>query len=74
MLLAGITVVVSFALWGLLAYRASVPRFFLDELSYMKAGTSFAQGDGLRFRGQAWGFGALYPILIAASFCHFLAR
>ncbi len=30
----------------------------------MKAGTSLAQGDGLRFRGESWGFGALYPILI----------
>jgi len=43
-----------------------VPRFFLDELSYMKAGGSLAYGHGLRFRGQTWGYGPLYPVVIAA--------
>ncbi len=61
-----VVVLVSFGLWALLASRASVPRFFLDELSYMKAGSSLAHGHGLRFRGLAWGYGPLYPIVIAA--------
>jgi hypothetical protein len=58
------TAILSFAVWGALAYAADVPRFFLDELLYMKTGTSVAQGHGLRFHGQAWGYGPLFPLLI----------
>ena len=55
----------SFAVWAVLGYEASVPRFFMDELYYMKAGVSFAQGHGLQFEGQSWGYGPLFPLLIA---------
>src|SRR5207249_2915597 len=59
-----LTVVAGFALWGALAFEESVPHFFFDELYYMKAGVSFGQGHGLRFRGHAWGYGPLFPIVI----------
>lgn len=59
-----VVALLSFGFWALLASRAAVPRFFLDELAYMRAGTSLAHGHGLRFRGQAWGYGPLYPIVI----------
>ena len=58
-------VLVSFAAWAALGYAASVPRFFMDELYYMKAGVSVAQGHGLRFEGQSWGYGPVFPLLIA---------
>ena len=57
-------VLVSFAVWAALGYAASVPRFFMDELYYMKAGVSVAQGHGLQFEGQSWGYGPLFPLLI----------
>lgn len=53
---------VAYAVYG---YLASVPRFLLDELYYLEAGTSLAQGDGLRFRGDAWGYGPVFPTVIA---------
>lgn len=56
----------AFALWGALAHEASIPRFFLDELYYMEAGVSVGQGDGLAFRGESWGYGPLFPLLIGA--------
>ncbi len=58
-------VLLSFGVWGVLGYEASVPRFFMDELYYMKAGVSFAQGHGLQFEGGSWGYGPLFPLLIA---------
>ncbi len=56
----------SFALWASLGYAATVPRFFMDELYYMKAGVSFAQGHGLQFEGTHWGYGPVYPVLLSA--------
>jgi len=55
---------VSFVAWAVLGYMASVPRFFMDELYYMKAGVSVAQGHGLQFEGNSWGYGPLFPLLI----------
>ena len=59
-------VLASFVLWAVLGYAASVPRFFMDELFYMKAGVSFAQGHGLQFEGASWGYGPVFPVLIGA--------
>ena len=59
-------VLVSFAVWAALGYAATVPRFFMDELFYMKAGVSVAQGHGLQFEGQSWGYGPIFPLLIGA--------
>lgn len=56
---------VAFGIYALLAYGAYVPHFFNDELYYMEAGTSVARGDGLRFHGEEWGFGPLFPLWIA---------
>ncbi len=56
----------SFALWASLGYAATVPRFFMDELYYMKVGVSLAQGRGLQFEGTPWGYGPVYPALLSA--------
>jgi hypothetical protein len=55
----------SFAVWAALGYAASAPRFFMDELYYMKAGVSLAQGHGLQFEGTSWGYGPIFPLVIA---------
>lgn len=60
----GLIAVASFALWGTLGYAASVPRFFTDELAYMKTAVSFAQGHGLHFEGTSWGYGPVFPVLV----------
>jgi hypothetical protein len=59
------TVLATFVVYGALAHAAEVPRFFMDELFYMRAGVSVAAGDGLEFRGESWGYGPLYPLLLA---------
>lgn len=58
-------VLFTFAAWAVLGYEASVPRFFMDELAYMKAGVSIAQGHGLQFEGRSWGYGPFFPFLVA---------
>ena len=60
------TVIVTFVVYATLAHAADVPRFFMDELYYMRAGVSAADGEGLAFRGERWGYGPLYPLLLAA--------
>ena len=59
-------VLASFALWATLGYVASVPRFFMDEIYYMKTAVSFAQGHGLQFEGAPWGYGPLFPVVVGA--------
>jgi hypothetical protein len=51
---------------AVVAVEANVPRFFMDELYYMKAGVSLADGHGLAFEGTSWGYGPLHPLLVAA--------
>jgi Dolichyl-phosphate-mannose-protein mannosyltransferase len=58
-------VVVAFAAYAVYGAFATVPRFLLDELYYLEAGTSLGQGHGLRFREQSWGYGPVFPGLIA---------
>lgn len=41
------------------------PHVFGDELFYSDAATSLAQGHGLHVRGESYGFGPLYPALLA---------
>ena len=60
------TVILSCLTWAVVAHFVSVPRWYLDELYYMKAGVSVAQGDGLNFRGEPWGYGPLYPLVVGA--------
>ena len=41
------------------------PHVFADELYYSEAATSLAHGHGLHVRGESYGFGPLYPALLA---------
>ena len=59
-------VLASFTLWATLGYMASVPRFFMDEIYYMKTAVSFAQGGGLQFEGTPWGYGPVFPVVAGA--------
>lgn len=58
-------VAISFVAYAAYGYAASVPRFLLDELYYLEAGTSLGEGRGLAFRGDDWGYGPLFPAVIA---------
>ncbi len=62
--LAGL-VVLAGVVWGLLGQRLDVPTVFGDELIYWDAARSLAAGEGLSVRGGPYGFGPLYPVLLA---------
>jgi hypothetical protein len=62
--LAGI-VLAAVALWGALGQQLDVPTVFGDELIHWDASRSLAAGDGLRVRNGGYGFGPVYPVLIA---------
>jgi hypothetical protein len=51
--------------YAALARLLKGPHVFGDELFYADAGTSLAGGDGLRVRGESYGFGPVYPALLA---------
>jgi hypothetical protein len=48
------------------AQLVSTPRVHPDEHIYAGAGTSLAEGEGLRLRGEDYGLGPLYPAVLAA--------
>jgi hypothetical protein len=58
-------VVVAFALYATLAASVGSPRVFTDELLYLEAAASFAGGDGLGVRGEAYEYAPLYPLLLS---------
>jgi hypothetical protein len=62
--LAGAVALVALAYAGI-ASLVDTPRIFYDELIYMEAAASFAAGEGLEVRGEAYAYGPLYPIVIA---------
>jgi hypothetical protein len=62
--LAG-TVLAAAVLWGALGQQIDVPTVFGDELIHWDASRSLAAGDGLRVRGGEYGFGPVYPVLLA---------
>jgi hypothetical protein len=62
--LAGI-VLAAAALWGALGQLLDVPTVFGDELIHWDASRSLAAGDGLRVRDGGYGFGPVYPALVA---------
>ena len=62
--LAG-TILAATALWGSLGQRLDVPTVFGDELIHWDASRSLAAGDGLRVRDAGYGFGPVYPALLA---------
>jgi hypothetical protein len=63
--LAGI-VLGSFALYTWLASLVGVPRVHPDEVRYLIAASSLVEGEGLTMRGGEYGFGPLYPLVLAA--------
>lgn len=62
--LAGI-LLAAITLWGALGQQLDVPTVFGDELIHWDASRSLASGDGLRVRNGGYGFGPVYPVLIA---------
>jgi len=62
--LAGV-VVVAFALYTWLASLVDVPRVHPDEVRYLIAASSLVEGEGLRLRGEEYGFGPLYALALA---------
>jgi Dolichyl-phosphate-mannose-protein mannosyltransferase len=59
------TIALAFLLYGGVASLVQTPRIFYDELIYMEAAASLADGDGLEVRGERYAYGALYPALIS---------
>ena len=62
---AGI-VLASFVLYTWLASLVDVPRVHPDEVRYLIAASSLVEGEGLTLRGEDYGFGPLYALVLAA--------
>ena len=60
-----VVVVGSFALYTLLATGVNGPRVHPDEEIYGTAASSLAEGNGLTIRGADYGFGPLFPLVLA---------
>jgi hypothetical protein len=56
----------AFVLFSALALSIPAPRVLSDELRYTIAAASLLEGEGLRLRGEEYGFGPLYPAVLAA--------
>ena len=65
LVLAGI-VLAAFALYTWLASLVDVPRVHPDEVRYLIAASSLVEGEGLTLRGDEYGFGPLYALVLAA--------
>lgn len=63
--LAGV-VLGSFVLYTWLASLVEVPRVHPDEVRYLIAASSLVEGEGLTLRGEEYGFGPLYALVLAA--------
>jgi hypothetical protein len=61
----GALVLVALFGYGLLSTFVAAPRVFGDEVIYLDAGDSLADGHGLRVQEQAYGRGPGYPATIA---------
>ena len=59
------TVALGFVAFAAVASLVQTPRIFFDELIYMEAAASLANGEGLEVRGEPYEFGVLYPALAA---------
>jgi hypothetical protein len=62
----GGVVVAAFALYTWLATLVDVPRVHPDEVRYLIAASSLVEGEGLSLRGDEYGFGPLYALVLAA--------
>ncbi len=60
------TVLAASLLLAGLALLVPVPRILSDELRYTIAASSLADGHGLGLRGSDYGFGPVYPAVLAA--------
>jgi hypothetical protein len=65
LVLAGI-VIAAFVLYTWLASLVDVPRVHPDEVRYLIAASSLVEGEGLTLRGDEYGFGPLYTLVLAA--------
>ena len=63
--LSGI-VLAAFVLYTWLAALVDVPRVHPDEVRYLIAASSLVEGEGLTLRGDEYGFGPLYTLVLAA--------
>ena len=59
------TVLVCFALTAAVSSLVETPRIFYDELIYMEAAASLADGEGLEVRDEPYEYGVLYPAVLA---------
>jgi len=59
------TVLVATLVLAGLAIAIPAPYILSDELRYLIAAASFAEGDGFRLRGDEYGYGPVYPALLA---------
>jgi hypothetical protein len=59
------TVLACFALTAAVSSFVETPRIFYDELIYMEAAASLADGEGLEVRDEPYEYGALYPTVLA---------
>ena len=66
LLALGAIVLVSFAVYTALALLVDVPRVHPDEVRYAIAASSLVEGDGLALRGEEYGYGPLYALVLAA--------
>lgn len=65
MTLAG-ALLAAFLLLAGLALLVPMPRSLADEVRYAIAASSLADGHGLQLRGEGYGFGPVYPAVLAA--------
>src|SRR5688572_28734609 len=56
-----------FALYAGAGATIDAPRAFSDELLYVEAGASLADGDGLHIRVAPYQYGPLFPVAVAAA-------
>ena len=59
-------VLAAFVVYTWLASLVDVPRVHPDEVRYVIAASSLVEGEGLSLRGEDYGFGPLYALLLAA--------
>src|SRR4051794_17270910 len=62
--------VVSVVVYAVIAQQHRFPNLFPDEMFYGKLSQSFANGDGLQWRGSSWGLPPLWPVLLSIAW-HF---
>jgi hypothetical protein len=59
-------VLAAFVLLAGLSQLVTTPRSLADEVRYMIAAGSLTEGSGLQLRGEEYGFGPVYPTILAA--------